>query len=79
MRAAALTGYGRSLELMVLPDPVPPEDGAVVRVLACGICRSEFHVWNGDWRWRMQVTFLLNLVLSGMRAGHAAGLTVAIP
>lgn len=57
MRAAALTGYGRPLELTTLPDPTPTTDGAVVRVLACGICRSDFHVWNGDWRWRMQVSF----------------------
>jgi D-arabinose 1-dehydrogenase-like Zn-dependent alcohol dehydrogenase len=57
MRAAALTEYCRPLELVTLPDPTLPDDGAVVRVLACGICRSDFHVWNGDWRWRMQVTF----------------------
>ncbi len=57
MRAAALTEYGRPLELIDLPDPTPPDGGVVIRVLACGICRSDFHVWNGDWRWRMKVTF----------------------
>lgn len=57
MRVAALTEYSRPLELMQLPDPVPPDGGVVVRVLACGVCRSDFHVWNGDWRWRMKVSF----------------------
>lgn len=57
MRAAALTEYGRPLELLQLDDPTPPDGGVVVRVLACGICRSDFHVWNGDWRWRMTVNF----------------------
>lgn len=57
MRVAALTGYGQPLEIITLPDPVPPDDGVVLRVLACGICRSDFHVWNGDWRWRLPVSF----------------------
>lgn len=57
MRAAALTAYARPLEVIQLPDPTPPDGGVVVKVLACGICRSDFHVWNGDWRWRMTVNF----------------------
>lgn len=30
-----------------LPDPTPPEAGAVIRVEATGICRSDWHGWMG--------------------------------
>jgi D-arabinose 1-dehydrogenase-like Zn-dependent alcohol dehydrogenase len=29
------------------PEPACPRDGVVVDVLACGICRSDWHVWSG--------------------------------
>lgn len=47
MRAARLTGWRQPLEIADLPEPPPPEDGVVLRVLACGICRSDWHVWTG--------------------------------
>ncbi|SDJ41274.1 zinc-dependent alcohol dehydrogenase family protein [Aliiruegeria lutimaris] len=47
MRAALLTGYRAPLEIGVRPDPTPPPGGVVLRVLACGICRSDWHVWTG--------------------------------
>jgi len=47
MRAARLTNWRRPLDLVDLPDPEAPEGGVVLRVLACGICRSDWHVWTG--------------------------------
>ena len=47
MRAARLTGWRAPLEIGQVPDPVCPEDGVVLRVLACGICRSDWHGWTG--------------------------------
>lgn len=47
MRAALLTGVRAPLELATVPDPAPPAGGVVVRVLACGVCRSDWHVWAG--------------------------------
>ncbi|MGB3313268.1 MAG: zinc-dependent alcohol dehydrogenase family protein [Albidovulum sp.] len=47
MRAAVLTQYRAPLDLRDLPDPDCPEDGVVLRVLACGICRSDWHSWTG--------------------------------
>ncbi len=47
MRAAVLTGARKPLELLDLPDPACPADGVVLRVLACGVCRSDWHVWTG--------------------------------
>lgn len=47
MRAAQLTGVRQPLKLVDLPDPVAPDGGVVLRVLACGVCRSDWHVWSG--------------------------------
>lgn len=47
MRAAVLTGYRAPLEIADWPEPACPEDGVVLSVLACGICRSDWHAWTG--------------------------------
>ncbi len=47
MLAAQLTGWREPLKLVDLPDPDCPEDGVVLRLLACGICRSDWHAWTG--------------------------------
>ncbi|MDH3264624.1 MAG: alcohol dehydrogenase catalytic domain-containing protein [Paracoccaceae bacterium] len=47
MRVARLTGWRAPLEVAQLPDPLPPEGGVVLKVLACGICRSDWHAWTG--------------------------------
>nr|WP_240188928.1 zinc-dependent alcohol dehydrogenase family protein [Nakamurella flavida] len=30
-----------------IPDPVCPDDGAVIEVRATGVCRSDWHAWRG--------------------------------
>ncbi len=47
MKAAVMTELRKPLEVLELPDPVPAPDGALVRVEACGICRSDWHLWQG--------------------------------
>ena len=51
MRAAVLEAYGEPLaiESVAIPDPDP--DGIVVEVEACGICRSDWHAWQGHGEW----------------------------
>ena len=48
MRAAVLTEFNAPLEIQELPDPDCPQDGVLLRVLACGVCRSDWHAWNGS-------------------------------
>lgn len=48
MRAAVLRAYRQDLSLETLPDPTPEADGVVLKVLACGICRSDWHGWVGE-------------------------------
>jgi D-arabinose 1-dehydrogenase-like Zn-dependent alcohol dehydrogenase len=47
MRAARLTGWREPLDLGQVADPGCPEDGVVLKVLACGVCRSDWHAWTG--------------------------------
>lgn len=48
MRAAVLRAYREDLSIEDVPEPACPEDGVVVKVLACGICRSDWHGWVGE-------------------------------
>ena len=51
MRVAVLREYGEPLEITERPAPDPGPDGAVVRVEACGLCRSDWHAWKGHGEW----------------------------
>ena len=48
MRAAVLREYRKDLSIETVADPVCEADGVVLRVLACGICRSDWHGWVGE-------------------------------
>src|ERR1700743_103658 len=47
MRAMVLDRIRGPLEVREVPAPVPPPGGVVVRVLATGLCRSDWHAWAG--------------------------------
>ena len=48
MRAAVIRQYNADLSLETVTDPTCEPDGVVLRVLACGICRSDWHGWVGE-------------------------------
>jgi len=48
MRAMVLKAQGRPLELNDLPDPVPGPGQVLLQVHACGVCRTDLHVVDGD-------------------------------
>src|SRR3990167_5507101 len=48
MRAAVIRSYNSDLSLESVADPVCEADGVVLKVLACGICRSDWHGWVGE-------------------------------
>ena len=47
MRAAIFDSFQGPISVREVPDPVPREDGVVVRVKATGVCRSDWHGWMG--------------------------------
>jgi alcohol dehydrogenase len=47
MRAVAYETFGGPLTVQTFPDPSPPDDGVVIAVHANGICRSDWHGWQG--------------------------------
>jgi propanol-preferring alcohol dehydrogenase len=48
MRAMVLEAPGRALAPIDLPDPVPGPGQLAIRVAACGVCRTDLHVVDGD-------------------------------
>ncbi len=51
MRAMVMEEVGKPMVVKDWPQPECPSDGAIVRVEASGICRSDWHLWQGDWSW----------------------------
>ena len=51
MRAALITQYNQPLEVQELPDPTPGVGDAIIQTEACGICRSDWHLWQHHWTW----------------------------
>ena len=47
MKALVMERFNASLDLREVPDPECPRDGVVVRVMACGVCRSDHHAFSG--------------------------------
>ncbi|MFE9656417.1 zinc-dependent alcohol dehydrogenase family protein [Micromonospora sp. NPDC006431] len=47
MRAVIFDEFGVRPEVRDVPDPVLPPGGAVIRVEATGLCRSDWHGWQG--------------------------------
>jgi alcohol dehydrogenase len=73
MRAAILREYGEPLDITDVPAPDPGPDGAVVSVEACGLCRSDWHAWQGHGEWND------DQVPRGQTLGHEpAGEVVAV-
>lgn len=48
MRAMLLEQIGQPLQLRELPVPQPGPGEVRVRVLACGVCRTDLHVVDGE-------------------------------
>ena len=47
MRAVIIDAVRGRPEVREVADPTAPDDGVVVRVMATGMCRSDWHAWAG--------------------------------
>ncbi len=53
MKAALCVAFGKPLELRDVPTPSPGPGEVLIRVSGCGVCHSDLHLIDGDWRhWR---------------------------
>jgi len=50
MRAALCETFGKPLALTDLPRPEPGPGEVLIRVKACGVCHSDLHLVDGDWK-----------------------------
>ncbi|MFB1064353.1 zinc-dependent alcohol dehydrogenase family protein [Natrinema sp. H-ect4] len=71
MRAAVLEEHGEPLSIEEVDAPEPAPDGAVVELEACGVCRSDWHGWQGDWGW-LGLETQPGQILGHEPAGHVA-------
>jgi propanol-preferring alcohol dehydrogenase len=51
LRAARLVEIAQPLVIEDVPDPHPGPREAIVKVEVEGICRTDWHTWQGDWSW----------------------------
>ena len=68
MRAAVIEELNKPLVIREVPDPGCPPDGAIVRVEANGICRTDWALWAGNF-WtggpQVQAPFVLGHEFAG--------------
>lgn len=48
VKAIVYDEFGGPLDVRSVRDPVAPKGGAVIRVAASGLCRSDWHAWAGQ-------------------------------
>src|SRR6187401_1382844 len=48
MRAAIYTQFRQPIRVENVPEPECKDDGVIISVKACGICRSDWHGWMGS-------------------------------
>lgn len=48
MKAAVYEEFQKPLTIQNVSDPIPTKSGVVIKVEACGICRSDWHGWMGN-------------------------------
>ena len=51
MKAALLVATNEPLVVQEVPDPELSNDGVIIHIEACGICRTDWHLWKGHWDW----------------------------
>ncbi len=49
MRAAVLHEFGAPLEIQNVPDPEIEAGEVLIKVEACGVCHSDYHLAHGEW------------------------------
>lgn len=51
MKAVVMEAVKAPMVVRDFPTPEPGPSDALIRVEACGVCRSDWHLWQGDLAW----------------------------
>ncbi|WP_439027643.1 zinc-dependent alcohol dehydrogenase family protein [Haloarchaeobius sp. DT45] len=51
MQAVVLEAFKEPLQVQDVDRPEVTPEGIIARVDGCGVCRSDWHCWQGDWDW----------------------------
>jgi alcohol dehydrogenase, propanol-preferring len=85
MRAMILDAQRQPLRLVEMPVPEPAPEQVLIRVHACGVCRTDLHVLDGDLT-RPKLPLILGHEIAGVVAaiggrvsGYAIGDRVGVP
>ncbi len=79
MRAMVLESPGGEPRERELPDPEPGPGQLLVRVLACGVCRTDLHVLDGELPWPGHRVILGHQIVGEVIAAGPGGAGEAAP
>jgi len=87
VKAAVCEAFGRPLVLSEIPAPSPGPAELLIRVSACGVCHSDLHLIDGEWRqWGTNPPFVPGHEVTGVvveagpgAKGFAPGDRVGVP
>lgn len=66
MKAAVLESFKTPLVVRDVPTPEPGKAGAVIKVEANGICRSDWHAWSEHWPGFLKLPHVLGHEMCGV-------------
>lgn len=64
MKAAVMTGFNEPFSIQDIPRPDFDAEGALIKVSACGVCRTDHHIWHG--LYDVDIPMVLGHELSGV-------------
>jgi alcohol dehydrogenase, propanol-preferring len=73
MRAMVLAAPGQPLEPRELPDPRPGPDDVLLRVRACGVCRTDLHLLDGEVDVPHPPRVLGHMIVGELESGRRVG------
>ena len=87
MKAAVCEAFGKPLVLSEVSAPSPGGAELLIRVSACGVCHSDLHLIDGEWRqWGTRTPFIPGHEVTGIveeagpeAIGFAPGNRVGVP
>jgi len=80
VKAAVCEAFGKPLVLSEVPAPSPGPAELLIRVSACGVCHSDLHLIDGEWkRWGTRPPFIPGHEVTGVVEEAGPGARVFAP